>query len=44
MIKYKILLGGASKIPETNTVYKSYVIQYALHAIIEKAFLTENPS
>lgn len=42
--KMRDFVGGSSKIPETNTVYKSYVIQYALHAIIEKAFLTENPS
>lgn len=35
--------GGGSKIPETNTVYKSYVIQYALHAIIEKAYLDRKP-
>lgn len=31
------------KIPETNTVYKSYAIQYALHEIIEKAFLDRKP-
>lgn len=36
-------VGGSSKIPETNTVYKSYVIQYALHAIIEKAFFDRKP-
>ncbi len=36
-------VGGASKVPETNTVYKSYVIQYALHAIIEKAFFDREP-
>ena len=36
-------VGGLSKIPETNTVYKSYVIQYALHEIIKKAFLDRNP-
>ena len=36
-------VGGASKVPETNTVYKSYVIQYALHAIIEKAFTNREP-
>lgn len=29
--------------PETNTVYKSYVIQYALHAIIEKAYRDRKP-
>ena len=32
--KMQDFVGGASKILETNTVYKSYVIQYALHAII----------
>ena len=31
------------KISETNTVYKSYAIQYALHEIIEKAFLDRKP-
>ena len=36
-------VGGSSKIPETNTVYKSYVIQYALHAIIKKAYFDRNP-
>ncbi len=36
-------VGGASKVPETNTVYKSYVIQYALHVIIEKAFTNREP-
>lgn len=41
--KMRNFVGGASKIPETNTVYKSYVIQYALHAIIEKAFLDRKP-
>lgn len=39
----KDFISGRSKIPETNTVYKSYVIQYALHAIIEKAFLERKP-
>ena len=41
--KMKDFIGGSSKIPETNTVYKSYVIQYALHIIIEKAFLDRKP-
>lgn len=41
--KIQDFVGGASKIPETNTVYKSYVIQYALHAIIEKAFFDRKP-
>lgn len=41
--KIQDFVGGSSKIPETNTVYKSYVIQYALHAIIEKAFLDRKP-
>lgn len=36
-------VGESSKIPEINTVYKSYVIQYALHAIIEKAFIDRKP-
>ena len=36
-------VGGGSKMPETNTVYKSYVIQYALHAIIEKAYRDRKP-
>ncbi len=41
--KIQDFVGGSSVIPETNTVYKSYVIQYALHAIIEKAFLDRKP-
>lgn len=41
--KMQDFVGGASKIPETNTVYKSYVIQYALHTIIEKAFFDRKP-
>ncbi len=41
--KIQDFVGGSSKIPETNTVYKSYVIQYALHTIIEKAFLDRKP-
>lgn len=41
--KMRDFVGGASKVPETNTVYKSYVIQYALHAIIEKAFFDREP-
>lgn len=41
--KMRDFVGGSSKIPETNTVYKSYVIQYALHAIIEKAFFDRKP-
>ena len=41
--KIKKFVGGASKVPETNTVYKSYVIQYALHGIIEKAFIDRKP-
>lgn len=41
--KMQEFVGGSSKIPETNTVYKSYVIQYALHAIIEKAFWERKP-
>lgn len=36
-------VGGSSKMPETNTMYKSYVIQYALHAIIEKAYYDRMP-
>ena len=41
--KIQDFVGGPSKIPETNTVYKSYVIQYALHTIIEEAFLDRKP-
>lgn len=41
--KIQDFVGGSSKIPETNTVYKSYVIQYALHAIIEKAYFDRKP-
>ena len=41
--KMRDFVGGSSKIPETNTVYKSYVIQYALHAIIEKVFFDRKP-
>lgn len=41
--KIQDFVGGPSKIPETNTVYKSYVIQYALHAIIKKAFWDRKP-
>ena len=41
--KIQEFVGGSSKIPETNTVYKSYVIQYALHAIIEKVFFDRKP-
>lgn len=41
--KMQDFVGGSIKIPETNTVYKSYVIQYALHAIIEKAFFDRKP-
>lgn len=41
--KMRDFVGGSSKISETNTVYKSYVIQYALHAIIEKAFFDRKP-
>ena len=41
--KMRDFVGGSSKIPEINTVYKSYVIQYALHAIIEKAFIDRKP-
>ena len=41
--KIRDFVGGGSKIPETNTVYKSYVIQYALHAIIEKAYIDRKP-
>ena len=41
--KIQDFVGGSSKIPETNTEYKSYVIQYALHAIIEKAFFDKKP-
>lgn len=32
-----------TKVSECNTVYKSYVIQYALHAIIEKAYFEKKP-
>lgn len=32
-----------AKVSECNTVYKSYVIQYALHAIIEKAYFERKP-
>lgn len=35
---YVNVLGGANK---SNTVYKSYAIQYALHLIIKKAYLEE---
>ncbi|MCI9072630.1 MAG: NACHT domain-containing protein [Lachnospiraceae bacterium] len=41
--KMQDFVGGESKIPEANTVYKSYVIQYALHTIIEKAFWDRKP-
>ena len=41
--KMRDFIGRGSMIPETNTVYKSYVIQYALHAIIEKAFFERKP-
>lgn len=41
--KIQDFVGGSSKIPEANTVYKSYVIQYALHTIIKKAFLDRKP-
>ena len=41
--KMQDFVGSGSKIPETNTVYKSYEIQYALHTIIEKAFLYRKP-
>ena len=41
--KMQDYVGGSGKIPETNTVYKSYVIQYALHAIIGKAFKNRTP-
>ena len=41
--KIRAFVGGGSKMPETNTVYKSYVIQYALHAIIEKAYRDRKP-
>lgn len=41
--KIQDFIGALSKIPEINTVYKSYVIQYALHAIIEKAFFDRKP-
>lgn len=36
-------IAGSINLPEMNTVYKSYVIQYALHAIIEKAFMEKLP-
>ena len=39
----KDIVGGSSKVPEKNTVYKSYEIQYALHAIIEKAYIDREP-
>jgi 2-hydroxy-3-keto-5-methylthiopentenyl-1-phosphate phosphatase len=41
--KIRDFVAGSINIPETNTVYKSYVIQYALHAIIEKAFRDRKP-
>mgnify|MGYP004538197255 CR=1 FL=1 len=41
--KMEDFVGGLGKIPEANTVYKSYVIQYALHAIIKKAFGDRKP-
>lgn len=41
--KIRDFVAGSIKIPETNTVYKSYAIQYALHAIIEKAFFDRKP-
>lgn len=41
--KMRDYVGRGSKISEKNTVYKSYVIQYALHAIIEKAFFERKP-
>ena len=36
-------IGSQSNVPELNTVYKSYEIQYALHAIIEKAYANRTP-
>lgn len=36
-------VSASCKIPEINTVYKAYVIQYAIHAIIEKAFQERKP-
>lgn len=41
--KIRDFVSGSIKIPETNTVYKSYVIQYALHVIIEKALQDRKP-
>lgn len=41
--KIQDFVGVSNRIPETNTVYKSYEIQYALHAIIEKAFCERKP-
>ena len=41
--KRRGFVGGESKIPETNTVYKAYEIQYALHAIVEKAYIDRIP-
>ena len=41
--KIRAFVGGGSRMPETNTLYKSYVIQYALHAIIEKAYRDRKP-
>jgi hypothetical protein len=36
-------IASQSKVLELNTVYKSYEIQYALHAIIERAYADRNP-
>lgn len=36
-------VSNSTSIPEMNTVYKSYAMQYALHAIIKKAYLERVP-
>lgn len=37
-------VGGLCKIPETNTEYKSYIVQYALHEMIKKAYSDRDPA
>jgi hypothetical protein len=41
--KMQDFVNSLSKSFETNTVYKSYAIQYALHLIIKKAFFIKVP-
>lgn len=41
--KIREFISGPINLPEMNTVYKSYAIQYTLHAIIEKAYIQRRP-